>query len=124
MKNKNIINNKNIIQILLENKKSKRRKKKSSQGEPISYMKDNQMESKPFNLVNSFPNSSQLEADSRRVRFMEAMRDPFSTKSPYSIYDNGSNTFQREGNTQGAEMPVYPQLSQDDYFEEPIRQSA
>ena len=79
MKNKNIINNKNIIQILCENEKSKRRKKKSSQGEPISYMKDNRMESKPFNLVNSFPNSSQLEADSRRVRFMEAMRDPFST---------------------------------------------
>ena len=47
------------------------------------------------------------------------MRDPFSTKSPYSLYDNGSNTFQREGNTSGVEEAVLPQLSQDDYFQEP-----
>ena len=50
---------------------------------------------------------------------MEAMRNPFSTKSPYSIYDNGSNTFQREGNTSGVEQEIQPQLSQDDYFQEP-----
>ena len=121
MTNKNTNTNNNIIQILLENKRIKRRKKKTSgsQGAPTSYMKDNQMDTKPFNLVNSFPNSSQLDADSRRVRFMQAMRDPFSTKSPYSIFDNGSNTFPIQGNTDGAEAPVYPQLSQDDYFEQP-----
>ena len=45
--------------------------------------------------------------------------DSFSTKSPYSIYDNGSNIFQREGNTSGIEQEIQPQLSQDDYFQEP-----
>ena len=121
MTNKNTNTNNNIIQILLENKKARRRRKKSNPGNPgnpMSYMKYNQMESKPFNLVNSLPNSSQLE-DQKRVRFMEAMRDPFSTKSPYSIYDNGSNTFPIQGNIEGAEAPVYPQISQDDYFEDP-----
>lgn len=144
MKNKNINTNNNIIQILCEQKRIKRRKKKAnnSQGNPTSYMKDNQMDTKPFNLVNSFPNSSQLEdqsgrvrfmgggirnpysipqlaGQSERVRFMDAVTDPLSTKSPYSIFDNGSNTFPIQGNTDGAEMPVYPQLSQDDYFEQP-----
>ena len=121
MTNKNTNTNNNIIQILCEQKRIKRRKKKAinSQGAPKSYMKYNEMDTKPFNLVNSFPNSSQLEADSRRVRFMQAMTDPLSTKSPYSIFDNGSNTFPIQGNTDGAEAPVYPQLSQDDYFEQP-----
>jgi hypothetical protein len=38
------------------------------------------------------------------------MRDPNSTKSPYSIFDNGSNTFQREGNTPGYEEPTTQQI--------------
>ena len=75
------------------------------------------MESQPFNLVNSFPNSTGLE--DRRARFIDAMRDPFSTKSPYSIFDNGSNTFAREGNTVGAEVPVQPVINQADYFQQP-----
>jgi hypothetical protein len=75
------------------------------------------MESQPFNLVNSFPNSTALE--DRRARFVDAMRDPTSTKSPYSIFDNGSNTFAREGNTVGAEQPVQPVISQADYFQQP-----
>jgi len=126
MPTKNTNTNNNIIQILLENKKAKRRKKESSksQSAPTSYMKDNQMQSRPLNLVNSFPSSSRLDDQAGRVRFMDAMRDPFSTKSPYSIYDNGSNTFARQGETVGAEVPVSSQLRPDDYFEEPIRQSA
>ena len=75
------------------------------------------MESQPINLVNSFPNSTGLE--DRRARFFDAMRDPFSTKSPYSIFDNGSNTFAREGNTVGAEVPVQPVINQASYFEQP-----
>ena len=82
------------------------------------------MGTRPLNLVNSFPSSSRLDDQAGRVRFMDAMRDPFSTKSPYSIYDNGSNTFARQGETVGAEVPISPQLRPDDYFEEPIRQSA
>ena len=144
MTNKNTNTNNNIIQILCEQKRIKRRKKKTnnSQGAPSSYMKYNEMDTKPFNLVNSFPGSSRLEdqsgrvrfmgggirnpysipqlaGQSERVRFMDAMTDPLSTKSPYSIFDNGSNTFPIQGNTDGAEAPVYPQLSQDDYFEQP-----
>jgi hypothetical protein len=42
---------------------------------------------------------------------------PNSTKSPYSIFDNGSNTFAREGNTVGAEQPMQPSISQSDYFQ-------
>lgn len=126
MPTKNTNTNNNIIQILLENKKAKRWKKGSSksQSAPTSYMKDNQMQTRPLNLVNSFPSSSRLDDQAGRVRFMDAMRDPFSTKSPYSIYDNGSNTFARQGETAGVEVPVSSQLRPDDYFEEPIRQSA
>ena len=125
-KNKNTVinnNNKNIIQICYEKPKKKQKREKSSSGggsgsgEPKKYLKDNAMESQPINLVNSFPNSTGLE--DRRARFIDAMRDPFSTKSPYSIFDNGSNTFAREGNTVGAEVPVQPQINQDTYFEQP-----
>lgn len=128
MPTKNTNTNNNIIQILLENKKSKRRKtnNRKEQGQPskpVNYIKDNEMQTRPLNLVNSMASSSRLE-DQARVRFMDAMRDPFSTKSPYSIYDNGSNTFARQGETVGAEVPVSSQLRPDDYFEEPIRQSA
>ena len=129
MPTKNTNTNNNIIQILLENKKAKRRKtnNRKEQGQQlpaVNYMKDNQMGTRPLNLVNSFPSSSRLDDQAGRVRFMDAMRDPFSTKSPYSIYDNGSNTFARQGETVGAEVPVSSQLRPDDYFEEPIRQSA
>ena len=127
MPTKNTNTNNNIIQILLENKKSKRRKtnnrKEQGQQRSVNYIKDNEMQTRPLNLVNSMASSSRLE-DQARVRFMDAMRDPFSTKSPYSIYDNGSNTFARQGETVGAEVPISPQLRPDDYFEEPIRQSA
>ena len=51
MTNKNTNTNNNIIQILCEQKRIKRRKKKtnSSQGTPTSYMKDNQIDTKPLN---------------------------------------------------------------------------
>jgi hypothetical protein len=85
-KNKNTVinnNNKNIIQICYEkpvkSKKQKREKGSSGSSEPKKYLKDNAMESNPINLVNSFPNSTGLE--DRRARFIDAMRDPFSTKS-------------------------------------------
>ena len=82
----------------------------------IEIVRESKLEA--FNLVNSFPNSTGLE--DRRARFIDAMRDPFSTKSPYSIFDNGSNTFAREGNTVGAEQPVQPVINQASYFEQPI----
>jgi hypothetical protein len=47
------------------------------------------------------------------------MRDPESTKSPYSIFDNGSNTFEREGNTEGLERQPQPQIRPDEYFSRP-----
>lgn len=117
MRSKNVINNKNIIQICYEKVKRKKRRQQSNQ------YNENSNLSKSINIqpkfINSFPNSSRLEPDDRKVRFLQSMRDPFSTKSPYSIYDNGSNTFQREGNTSGVEEEVLPQLRQDDYFQEP-----
>jgi hypothetical protein len=122
MVNKNtVINNKNIIQVCCEKPRRKRKTNKGSSGgrsgsnKPINYLKDNAMATQPLNLVNSFPNSTGLE--DRRARFIDAMRDPNSTKSPYSIFDNGSNTFAREGNTVGAEQPVQPSISQNDYFQ-------
>ena len=105
MRSKNVINNKNIIQICYEKVKRKKRKQPSqSQSQAQSEYNESSNVGKGLNIqprfINNFPNSSRLEPpDDRRVRFMEAMRNPFSTKSPYSIYDNGSNTFQREGNT-------------------------
>jgi len=126
--NKNTVinnNNKNIIQICYEKpvkSKSKSKKQKTEKGssgssEPKKFLKDNAMDTQPFNLVNSFPNSTGLE--DRRARFIDAMRDPTSTKSPYSLFDNGSNTFAREGNTVGAEQPVQPVINQATYFEQP-----
>jgi hypothetical protein len=116
MRSKNVINNKNIIQICYEKVKRKKRRQQSRN-------QYNETSSKSINIqpkfINSFPNSTRLEPDDRKVRFIQSMRDPFSTKSPYSIYDNGSNTFQREGNTLGVEEEVLPQLRQDDYFQEP-----
>ena len=119
-KNKTIINNKNIIQIC-SNLKPRRRKqpKQSNYNNPAQHLntRDNPTLYTP---LNTFPNSSSLDDQSRRVRFMEAMRDPTSTKSPYSIFDNGSNTFEREGNTQGSERAIIrPQISQGDYFSAP-----
>ena len=125
MRSKNVINNKNIIQICYEKVKRKKRKQPSqSQSQAQSEYNESTNVGKGINIqprvINNFPNSSRLEPpDDRRVRFMEAMRNPFSTKSPYSIYDSGSNTFQREGNTSGVEQEIQPQLSQDDYFQEP-----
>jgi hypothetical protein len=123
MRSKNVINNKNIIQICYEKVKRKKRKQPSqSQSQSQAQYNESSNVGKGLNIQPSFvnfPNSSRLEPDDRRVRFMEAMRNPFSTKSPYSIYDNGSNTFQREGNTTGVEQEIQPQLSQDDYFQEP-----
>ena len=125
MRSKNVINNKNIIQICYEKvKRKKRRQPSQSQSQAQSEYNESSNVGKGLNIqprfINNFPNSSRLEPpDDRRVRFMEAMRNPFSTKSPYSIYDNGSNTFQREGNTTGVEQEIQPQLSQDDYFQEP-----
>ena len=125
VKNKSTVinnNNKNIIQILYDKPKKKQKQENNNQDnkkqKTNNFMKDNAMESQPFNLVNSFPNSSGLGMD-RRARFLEAMRDPISTKSPYSIFDNGSNTFAREGNTVGAEQAVMPTISQSDYFQQP-----
>jgi hypothetical protein len=122
-KNKStLINNKNIIQICCDKPKKKQKNEDNNQAskkqKPTNFLKDNEMGSQPFNLVNSFPNSSGLGMD-RRARFMEAMRDPNATKSPYSIFDNGSNTFAREGNTVGAEQAVQLPISQSDYFQQP-----
>jgi hypothetical protein len=119
-KNKTIINNKNIIQIC-SNLKPRRRKqpKQSNYNNPAQHLntRDNPTLYTPSN---TFPNSSSLDDQSRRVRFMEAMKDPTSTKSPYSIFDNGSNTFEREGNTQGLERAITrPQISQDTFFSAP-----
>ena len=125
MRSKNVINNKNIIQICYEKVKRKKRKQPSqSQSQAQSEYNESSNVGKGLNIqprfINNFPNSTRLEPpDDKRVRFMEAMRNPFSTKSPYSIYDNGSNTFQREGNTTGVEQEIQTQLSQDDYFQEP-----
>ena len=76
------------------------------------------MESQPVNLVNSFPNTSRLEMD-REAGFIAAMRNPATTKAPYSLFDNDSNTFARQGNTDGPEQQKQPQINQDDYFNPP-----
>ena len=94
-----VINNKNVIQICCD-KQHQNNSNQGSKKQKPSFTKDNEMESQPFNLVNSFPNSSGLGMD-RRARFNQAMQDANSTKSPYSLFDNGSNTFERQGNTEG-----------------------
>lgn len=119
-KNHTTINNKNIIQICSDIKKPLQKHHKenarfrSNQSPNISI---NHPSSTP--IYNSFPNSTLLEDESRKVRFAQAMRDPRSTQSPYSIFDNGSSTFRREGNTDGYEQNPSPQINQDDYFEDP-----
>ena len=60
--NKNTVinnNNKNIIQICCEKPTKKQEQESSNQGsrkQKPSFTKDNEMQSQPFNLVNSFPN--------------------------------------------------------------------
>ena len=141
-KNKTIINNKNIIQICnLKTKRQRQTKRQSgdysSSNNPGANNPDTNLYTKNipsyYSPANTFPNSSALEDESKRVRFLtatlenesnrqnfiNAMRDPTATKSPYSIFNNGSNTFQREGNTTGPEQPIQPQISQSDYFTNP-----
>ncbi len=120
-KNKTIINNKNIIQICSTLKPRRRKQaKQSNYNNPAQHLLNTRENPTLYTPLNTFPNSSSLDDQSRRVRFMEAMRDPTSTKSPYSIFDNGSNTFEREGNTQGSERAIIrPQISQGDYFSAP-----
>jgi hypothetical protein len=120
-KNKTIINNKNIIQICGNIKRKRAAPTKKQQPSNFNspaqhlYTRENPILYTP----NSFPNSTALEDQSRRVRFINAMRDPESTRSPYSIFDNGSNTFEREGNTEGLERPPQPQIRPDEYFSRP-----
>ena len=87
-----VINNKNVIQICCDKQHQNNSNQGSKKQKRSNFIKENEMESQPFNLVNSFPNSSGLGMD-RRARFNQAMQDPNSTKSPYSLIDNGSNTF-------------------------------
>ena len=117
-KNKTIINNKNIIQICnLKTKRQRQSKRQSSNNSDSNlYTKNNPSYYSP---AYTFPNSSALEDEANRVRFINAMRDPTSTKSPYSLFDSGSNTFPREGNTTGMEQQIQPQISQRDYFTNP-----
>jgi hypothetical protein len=115
---KNVINNKNVIQICCDRPKRRRKQERRPKSNNDSDIRKYLTKDYTPQFVNSFPNSTQLQ-DDRKVRFIQAMRDPFSTKSPYSIFDNGSNTFQREGNTIGAEQPTLPPISQRDYFENP-----
>ena len=85
-----VINNKNIIQICCEKPTKKQKQESSNQGgkkQKPSFTKDNEMGSQPFNLVNSFPNSSGLGMD-RRARFNQAMQDPNSTKSHSQIIED------------------------------------
>lgn len=116
---KNVINNKNVIQICCDRPKRRRKQERRPKSNNDSDIRKYLTKDYTPQFVNSFPNSTQLQQDDRKVRFIQAMRDPFSTKSPYSIFDNGSNTFQREGNTIGAEQPTLPPISQRDYFENP-----
>ena len=59
-----VINNKNIIQICCEKPTKKQKQNNSNQGskkqKPSNFIKDNEMGSQPFNLVNSLKNSSNL----------------------------------------------------------------
>jgi len=122
-KNKTIINNKNIIQIC-GNIKKQHKQSSSSSSSSSRYPSTTNVSVIPNSstpIYNSFPNSTSLEDESRKIRFLQAMRDPVSTKSPYSIFDNGSNTFQREGNTAGYEEPASAQINPDEYFDEPQR---
>ena len=120
-KNKTIINNKNIIQICGATRKQQ---KQSSNYSPKINPSSTNVSVIPHSstpIYNSFPNSTSLEDESRRIRFLHAMRDPVSTQSPYSIFDNGSNTFRREGNTEGYEPSPTQQINPDEYFDEPQR---
>jgi hypothetical protein len=123
-KNKTIINNKNIIQICTpKTKRQRQTKRQSGNNNPSSNNPDTNLYSKNipsyYSPAYTFPNSSALEDEAKRVRFINAMRDPTATKSPYSLFDSGSNTFPREGNTTGSEQPIQPQISQSDYFSNP-----
>jgi hypothetical protein len=119
-KNKTIINNKNIIQICSDIKPRRRKQPKQSYQNTSAQHINTRDNPTLYTPLNNFPNSSSLDDQSRKVRFMEAMRDPTATKSPYSLFDNGSNTFERQGNTQGSERAIVrPQISQDTYFSAP-----
>jgi len=122
-KNKTIINNKNIIQICTPKTKRQRQTKRQSGDNSGSNNPDTNLYRKNipsyYSPAYTFPNSSALDDEARRVRFINAMRDPTSTKSPYSLFDSGSNTFPREGNTTGTEQQVQPQINQNDYFSNP-----
>jgi hypothetical protein len=121
-KNKTIINNKNIIQITgdIKNKQKSNQKKQQSVNPPLpAFHIQNPRIIRDATPQNTFSNSTGLDDEARKLRFIQAMREPFSTKSPYSIFDNGSNTFERQGNTEGREIPQSPQISQDDYFSQP-----
>lgn len=121
-KNKTIINNKNIIQITgdIKNKQKSNPRKQHSAGPPLSaFHIQNPRIIRDATPQNTFSNSTGLEDELRKIRFMQEMRNPLSTKSPYSIFDNGSNTFERQGNTEGQEIPQSPHISQDDYFTQP-----
>jgi len=104
-KNKTIINNKNIIQICNLKTKRQRQSKRQSSNNSGSNNADSNLYTKNnpsyYSPAYTFPNSSALEDEAKRIRFINAMRDPTSTKSPYSLFDSGSNTFPREGNTIG-----------------------
>ena len=113
---KNVINNKNVIQIYCD--RPKRRKKQERRPKSNNNNDSGIRKYLTKDYTPQFVNSTQLQ-DDRKVRFIQAMRDPFSTKSPYSIFDDGSNTFQREGKTVGAEQPTLPPISQREYFENP-----
>jgi len=118
-KSKTIINNKNIIQICGNLKPKKKAKTNRQLSSPSNFPLDTRINPALYTSINSFPNSSSLDDQSRRVRFIQAMRDPQSTKSPYSLFDTGSNTFPRQGNTSGVEQQIQPQISQSDYFSNP-----
>ena len=118
-KSKTIINNKNIIQICGNLKPKKKAKTNRQLSTPSNLDLDTRINPALYTSINSFPNSSSLDDQSRRVRFIQAMRDPQSTKSPYSLFDTGSNTFPRQGNTLGLEQQIQPQISQSDYFSNP-----
>jgi hypothetical protein len=122
-KNKTIINNKNIIQICNLKTKRQRQSKRQNGNNSGSNNPDTNLYTKNnpsyYSPAYTFPNSSALEDEAKRIRFINAMRDPTSTKSPYSLFDSGSNTFPREGNTIGMEQQIKPQIDQNDYFTNP-----
>ena len=80
-KNKTIINNKNIIQICnLKTKRQRQSKRQSSNNSDSNLYTKNYPSY--YSPAYTFPNSSALEDEANRVRFINAMRDPTSTKSP------------------------------------------